>query len=581
MAVLDFATARNNAFDVISTMYDVDRITAIGRNDNTHVEMWNVEDQIEVGGRLVRVSFTVKFPFDFPLALPKIFVELKGLGCLPHIDMNGFVCTFDTAITSIRDDADPGVLVYQSLSKAKRIIEAGLSGENTADFEGEFIAYWENKYSDRDRLNTGVASLIDQKISASDPVKILRLRKRWGLFDYVLFSDDINIQPIKDAIDDAGITYVESHTFYVDELPIDRPPFELTNKAAIALLSNQSPDLLKRFAEYMDESEHPIVIFRKTISQRSLYFGWEHDKYREERGFRPGRASSYHALQRSHLLDRVTRLSPKILATNRMVRRTSFLTESNSLSFCFVGLGSIGSNLYSFLRSLHPKECRMIDPEFLQIENIGRHFLGFHYCGMNKALAIKRFIHTNHPTCLAKVIAGESVVKVICERPRFINDCDYSFVCIGKTEIELWIDKTMQRRGIVKPIFYLWVEPYLAGGHCVFVHPNSQKHLGDLFVDQSYINNVIAKRSYELSDSILTRREAGCQTSFTPYSFASITSFLSSLFPYISDVMRSRSEQSRCYTWIGDLPRLASLGLDVDAQYRGMPTGSIVTKEIR
>src|SRR3989339_1197248 len=101
MMLLDFQKARNEAFTLVASMCDATRSAENRGGDKKYIELWNIEDHLDVLGKLVPLSLTVKLAFDFPLTLPKIYVKNKSLGFLPHIDTNGFICTFDEANTII------------------------------------------------------------------------------------------------------------------------------------------------------------------------------------------------------------------------------------------------------------------------------------------------------------------------------------------------------------------------------------------------------------------------------------------------------------------------------------------------
>ena len=92
---------------------------------------------------------------------------------------------------------------------------------------------------------------------------------------------------------------------------------------------------------------------------------------------------------------------------------------------------------------------------------------------------------------------------------------DFIFICIGKANISQWLGNAIKSGEIKKPIFFFWVEPYLAGGHCLMLYPNSKNYETYFDEDGYFKNNIIGKNDYINKSHLFSHREAGCQTTFT------------------------------------------------------------------
>jgi hypothetical protein len=75
---------------------------------------------------------------------------------------------------------------------------------------------------------------------------------------------------------------------------------------------------------------------------------------------------------------------------------------------------------------------------------------------------------------------------------------------------------------LTKPLFVVWVEPFLIGGHCLFIHPSNGVNYRALFTESLYNYNVIAPEEYRDKNRQLLFKEAGCQSSYVPYGQQSI-----------------------------------------------------------
>ena len=155
-----------------------------------------------------------------------------------------------------------------------------------------------------------------------------------------------------------------------------------------------------------------------------------------------------------------------------------------------------------------------------------------------------------------------SAIEVAEYSDNTYNECDYIFVAIGKYNIEKWLVDRLSDKTITKPIFILWVEPYLAGGHVIYVSPEDIKF--DCFFENNlYKYNIIDESEYLGNNPKLILNEAGCQTSFMPYSHNNVITFLSKILPHIQTIIANSRKESATITWIGNIELLKQKGISV------------------
>ena len=122
------------------------------------------------------------------------------------------------------------------------------------------------------------------------------------------------------------------------------------------------------------------------------------------------------------------------------------------------------------------------------------------------------------------------------------------------------------RSGVInKPMFIFWIEPYLAAGHCLYYHPNDlhAEYFDELGL---FKHNVISDNEYLNEHSNLTLSEAGCQTSFVPYSALNVKRFLAAILDTVCYSIQNQSTRSTSYTWIGDLSVLKAQGIQLSPE---------------
>jgi hypothetical protein len=515
---------------------------------------------------------------DFPLVIPTIFLPMgDGLRSqyLPHVDQKGLICTFDPDITRT-DPSQPAEIVIACINRAKEILEDGLTGKNHIDFGAEFIAYWENKYGEADEIYNSYLNLVEG--IPANRLKLIELETKVSGNTHVIYEDkDLN-HPFLKYINSLDLKYTEQNICYIGEIPLSlKPPFALTNGNIDAVLSKANKSVRDAFIRYVNSKNEVKVVAATVIADgKPQLICWIQQpiKIVKTRKFRSGSTSNYMALKLNHSHDYVKRVSPKNYTLNRVALRTDGIVFNthDKKKILVAGLGSVGSNLLYFLNTMTVPELLLIDPDLLILENINRHFLGFSYIGLNKAHALRAFFYSQNPlqTIVSK---SESIVSLYNTDPESLVNNDYLFLATGKANIDEFICEQQKAGLIPVPIFLLWVEPYLSAGHLLYLHPGDRVYT-DYFDSEGYFNqNVIKSEEYRTGNPLLSLREAGCQSTYVPYSQSNVCEYLAAAFPVIRNVIENGTEKSFAFTWIGDLQPLRDLGIQLDPERSQLTKG--------
>lgn len=606
--MFSFTEAITKAYNFISKFYTIENVSEEFANiywDRFQIK-WRIESDIEIYNRVYTFLLFVLFKKDFPFSLPKILtykIYIDRLGYIPHLDFKSNVfagiCTFDenSNITNIKA---PGELVYECIKSAEKILKDGFESKNQNDFKDEFLAYWDYAYSYNDKVIRNCLSLIPETVKNPGHITYIELSKKIGIYDKMIFLDDKIFQEFESYFFDNKIQYKKFPAFYVGEIDLTIPPFVLTIKKVKEIFDSKNFMIKRTFEEYLKTTNKMVIIFKKVINNRCVFLGWIHKTklipvlsikglYRQFETLNElygDQNSSSEKLEREKRLllneidinniitnpenfETVTRISSKEYTPYRMENRSAINVPRNKkqLKICIIGLGSVGSNLVYFLRSLRIKEFGLIDPDILSVDNLGRHFLGITSTGLNKAVAIGRYLKDLNPHYIINTIEDSSIVEVITDNPQQLNKYDFIFMAIGDANSERLVDEAIKEGIITTPIFILWVEPYLLGGHCVFLNPKDKRRYSELFEDNFYKYTVISQDDHK--NRTFTKREFGCQTSFMPYSSSDVVLFLSYIYPYIYKTMISGEKKNKYITWIGDLSLLKKTKLNLSGIVKG------------
>ncbi|MGY8910023.1 MAG: hypothetical protein ACKVIG_09210, partial [Flavobacteriales bacterium] len=67
----------------------------------------------------------------------------------------------------------------------------------------------------------------------------------------------------------------------------------------------------------------------------------------------------------------------------------------------------------------------------------------------------------------------------------------------------------------------------------------------------------------DYNNEVLSLKEAGCQSNYTPYSSNNIQLFLGSIYSKISEIINSDNIKSKSFTWIGDKTIAGKLNIEL------------------
>lgn len=582
--MIDYDDAKNIGFEWLRTVEDISLLTDNEKKDYDvlrQLDGWSIKTELSgMDSEVVEVCFYVFLPPNYPLSFPIFCLSPKSydsLKYIPHVNSEKTVCIFNNNAEPNPDK--PLEVLKEALYRAKRTIERGIRGEeNESAFSEEFYAYWEDQYEKESKTDKSVVLLFDGLLSG-DKISVLSIDNLKNGIRYVVYQEEKEILQFKSYLDKYKYHYEESSGLFLGNIDnLNTPPFSLTNREIIKLVSSLSKDKVKAFKKFINSSQYPkLVLFSKKIDNEVKYFGWFHKVIDTNRkGFRPGSLTRYMAISTFSGNINVQRTLPEFLNRKRLIQRSTGKTvEVEQQIYSVVGVGSIGSNLISFLNSNRLNEFRLIDYDTLKIENIGRHLLGFNYLNEHKSLGVKSYLQHISPT--QKVTTKESsIFSVVNSTPEYLNESDYVFVALGEANIESWLVNQISKGVLTQPFFFIWVEPYLLGGHCLYLNPSDNTY-NNYFNEKKYFEyNIIAESEYIEQNPLLSMKEAGCQTNYTPYSANNVMSFLGQLSTHIFQILNNGELQSKSFTWVGDKKLAKSLKIELSEYANSLNSFTLV-----
>lgn len=567
--MINFQRAREEA---LSKLTETNKVEIININviaslrNNIYVEAWKVKVEIPVKGVIHDFEFLIGIRDDFPLSIPEIFLtedDYNLIKFIPHVEDTRFICIFDEENLRINVN-NPAAIIKACINKAKQIIVNGLNNDNNIEFKDEIVAYWENTYHRKDSVIPGIIGegAIDMPLGENDG---LLLKPPFGSSAIYVDTGSKHSKAGLEYVKTRVQTFKEFKIFNLGNLKSEiSPPFYFNAKTFLIFLeenfSLHQNDILK----FINRSfEQKWFIFSLEINNENFFFGFMIPQFSNDiPGFRKGKLSPITILSKLNPTFPLKRLRFKEFKPDRLQLRTDGVKGSNGLKVLVAGLGSIGSNLLFHLNHFQLSDVFLIDPDELIIENINRHLLTFDFVDRTKVKAMSQYLRSKNPF-LDIVERESSIVNIIENEIELVNKMDFIFCAIGKDSVEAYILEKLAQNEIVNPVIFLWVEPYLLGGHILYVNPGTGFKIEDLEIDSYFVKNVIHSSEYENPEKQLLLREAGCQGSYVPYGKESIAFFLASFLPELRILLKEKPQNNLAFTFIGNLELAKSQNIEL------------------
>lgn len=529
-------------------------------------EFWTLE--------LQEFTFIVAIPNTFPDTLPKIYLpksDYAKISPVPHVDKNRFVCTRDPEVVVI-NDKKPGEAIEKLLEIAAEIVEAGIKKENLVDYVEEFVAYW------AENTNMVFLSLFTPKDQIM-PLNVYTMSDM--IFDtWYVISDSQTV--VERWLSPFLIRIEKGKEKVALYLPLEElsPEFFERKKGVLEILKDlKNPTHTRIIEEYFNQIEGPLTLIMSFPAEgERILFGWTFPGWKSIKGFRKNKVPlAVRLTQTDQKL--ITKINIKRVDMERILKRggtNNFFVGKDS-SIVLAGCGSLGSYLAMSLARCGTSKYLLIDKENLEPENVARHLCGFVDASkkMKKVEAVRRRLQEHFPNIECEVYDGDVLNLLNQEGTERIEAYDLTIIAIGNTAVERRINYLVRKKCVKKPIIYLWMEPLGVGGHVLFIHPENGGCFNCCFDGEGqFLYQVVAK------EQIFSRREAGCQTTYLPYSSVEVEHFISVASKRILNIIGGKEKKSGLFTWLGDLEGFKSQGFRVSDIYVTDFSYTTIEKEI-
>ncbi|CAM4521538.1 hypothetical protein GNQ08_07650 [Paenibacillus macerans] len=536
--------------------------------NSKYVKFYQLERVIE--GK--RLTLILCLPFNYPDDLPKVFIPeplFSELFPIPHLDCFNTLCTFDENEVHPNEE-QPIEILEQVIERAFYLLHQGYTHQNDTDFVDELKSYWdqETKYL--------ILSLINPDSLPREVYWIHFQKSGHETFSLIADSKEDGEKWVSQY--GGNILGMAVKAWYQPVTSLGMPPFPTKNREMYQRLSKHGNISIRPFLSFLNRNNRPsLIVFSIPHIDGYVMGAWLHSKneqilktaYKGKgrlqtslKGFRAGKRNAHFELSRDFGNLPIIRYRIERVDAKRLFTRGGDGPSHKDSGIAMIGCGSIGSHLSQALVESGTQKMLLIDSEKLNFENIARHSCGATYVGEPKVHAIKHSLVSHFPQ-LDITVRNQDVLQTIIKQEDLLNTFDLVISALGAFAVEHRLNLLLRDGKISTPMLFVWVEPFAVGGHAIYVDPKRIGCFDCLFDSLGRYQRGILRHP----DRYL-KREAGCQTSYTPYSVVDLKRFIYDLNVFIDEIMKGEVRKNTVFTWIGNLKAHQEQGREIAGRWK-------------
>jgi len=482
----------------------------------------------------------------------------------PHVEKDGALCLLGGAAEV--SAYDPVGVAETLLGDAASLIEDLIAGRLDADFEAEFLSYW-------DWSKTIDAPPVRSLLATQGPSRSIRVWR--GRAFYLLAESDADLQTWLRNFDPGRrdpFQFEEAVLVWrpTPPSPRDYPAsastvLSLADERAAALIMEQAAKAPERLlialgAPTVNGACFGAIILRRPLRGSSGARGGGETIYA---GFRPGRGPPAIISRRylggaSFMRSSVERADSAWVHGRGQDPRHATLKDATAT---VLGCGSVGGPVAVLLAQAGVGRIRLVDPEDLKTANTGRHPLGATHVRQMKAVALASRLAQSYPHLKieAKACAWEDLPEAFA----LFRQSSVIVSTIGSWAAEGGLNAAHMAAGRRPQIVYGWTEPLGCAGHAVAIGPNG----GCLQCGFDPLGTPRLQATRWPAGTHL-QQEPACGAVYQPYGPAELTYTVGMIAEMALDCLLGEFDGSGVHrVWAGDGRRLVATGGDWTATW--------------
>ena len=509
--------------------------------------------EVEAGWRLpVKIDgathyLDVLLPKEFPWRRVRIAIFPPRPLEWPHVEKDGVLCLGPEG--EVFNPEDPVGHVESALEVAKKLVSKASKGEIHDDFRNEIVSYW--SYAPN-ATNSQVISLIELE-PRSRTILLCRHNGRFIVAD----SESELRQWVSNLTgeDAREFDIAKAALIWLQSAPLPHE-YPKTCKDLFTLARQSGSEEVKILNDvFHQDIEDFLLIFGMKAGGLCLVGAGftipdsvvEEHSNMKMKGFRKGKVPSIQIRKRLQKISNVT-LGGVRRADSSWIHGRDRDSRSKCLDqkkVAIIGCGSVGGAVSVQLAQAGVGEFVLIDPEYLDWPNVGRHVLGANAVGHPKVEALAAKLRSDFPH--VKVDPHKiSVQGFLCEHSELLDRVDLVLSTSANWAADHRVDAWQQNAVHPLPIVYGWIEAHACAGHAVLIDgpPDSIKSGIETGTGHSHFEITAWNNGGPLE------REPGCGGQFQPYGPVELAAANSVIAGLALDTLLGRSATLTHRVWV-------------------------------
>lgn len=506
------------------------------------------------------VELSLDIARDTFYKLPEFSVDLEQytqLAGLPHIGSNGVICASDATISQPNPEK-PEQCINEILDRSIRILNDGISGANYDDYAKELESYW--------AIESTNSGYICDVLPTSTKIVYAALSKKGKQIVPCFAASG------KTAVEFAArLSSHRNHTinaFPCLLLQLSKSlsfPIPTTYRAWDKEIGRSGKRTLERYRQFLSSATKKSVYILLGVPSEfgRCIVAFQQVKTPNYHGFRINSTLHSRSLKdASYGEKKVIKYCLEDISQERLYTRGGKGRILHG-TYGVIGCGSLGSHLAKALADAGSSSFLLIDNERLGVENIARHACGFDHVGENKVEAMKKLLEKENPNMRCEAIVDDAN-DIIDDASQILNNCDAVFITAADGPLEYHCTQALCKGTLTRPLIIMWLEAFALVAHAIVINKPQ-----DIYIDMFDQNLSFSNPAVLNSDSFI-RREAGCQSSYMPYSGLDVQNFLHRFIKAWGDDEAMKRNQNYHFIWTGCLSDAKKLNATIAPEYAQM-----------
>lgn len=487
----------------------------------------------------------------FPHELPRVgFAQAPPIAAYPHVEANGLFCIVPPgSITHYPIDIRHAEFLVDD---AVKLIAATQRGERDQDFVEEASTYWtlDKAYKGEDFWLVSPAPETSRELVGTGVGEHLLIAARPDALERWMAGVGRKLgkdKPIPVA-------------FIAFEAPLYPRDYPKGAAELVALVQRAGADASRVLEGLARPGRRLPVVLSFKHGERPTLLGLALDIPKYVEGSYKARVPIWQGFREETVPgDRVLQLTATAQtavkrSTITEVHRRALLTRTtgrgsqdfSNASVIVIGCGSLGSAVAMMLAQSGVGRLRLVDPELLGWQNVGRHVLPGTYVGNFKARALAQHMRAYFPDLDVEPTTS-SWEAAWQEDPDVFDSMDLIVSALGEWSSESLLNQLTTHGPEVPPVIFGWLEAFGLAGHAVSVMPGG----GCLRCLTDDYGRFVAHVAHFDGEPPI-EREAGCSVVFQPFGAPSVAPVATLVTDAALDALRGnlRSEHR---TWVGPI----------------------------